>query len=91
MRISSFVKRNKTLLTMGFALELVLVVFLLVTQTSNWNWLPLIFFAPFGVYLAALRLVDGQNHVDSEKILLIIVFAIIFRLTLFFSGPVLLI
>jgi hypothetical protein len=81
-------KRNKTLLTMGFALELALVVFLLVTQTSNWNWLPFLFFVPFGVYLAALRLVDGQNHVDSEKILLIIVFAIIFRLTLLFSGPV---
>jgi len=88
MRISSFMKRNKTLLTMGFALELALVVFLLVTQTSNWNWLPFLFFVPFGVYLAALRLVDGQNHVDSEKILLIIVFAIIFRLTLLFSGPV---
>jgi len=73
---------------MGFALELALVVFLLVTQTSNWNWLPFLFFVPFGVYLAALRLVDGQNHVDSEKILLIIVFAIIFRLTLLFSGPV---
>jgi alpha-1,6-mannosyltransferase len=88
MRISSFIKRNKTLLTMGCALELTLVVFLLVTHTSNWNWLPLLFFAPFGVYLAALRLVDGQNHVESEKILLIIVFAIIFRLTLLFSGPV---
>ncbi|WP_455285699.1 glycosyltransferase 87 family protein, partial [[Eubacterium] cellulosolvens] len=68
--------------------ELALLVFLLVTETSNWSWLPFLFFAPFGIYLAALRMVDRQDHEDSEKISLIIVFAIIFRLTLLFSGPV---
>jgi hypothetical protein len=69
-------------------LELSLVVFLIATETSNWNWLPFLFFVPFGIYLGALRLVDRQDHENSEKMLLIIVFGIIFRVTLLFSGPV---
>ena len=88
MRISSFIRRNRILLTIGSVLELSLVVFLLVTETDNWSWLPFLFFASFAIYLTALRLVGRQDHEDSEKILLIIVFAIIFRLTLLFSGPV---
>ena len=88
MHVTSFIKRNKTILAMGFALELTLLVFLIVTRAGNWNYLPFIFFVAFGIYLVALRIVNGGNSVGFEKISLIIFFGIVFRTTLLLSGPV---
>ena len=88
MQITRFIERNTPLIVIGSMIECSLLVFLLATETNNWSWLPLLFFAPFGIYLGALFLTNGWDSRDSEKTLLIIGFAVAFRLTLLFSGPV---
>lgn len=89
-RFGHFLKRNKVLLALGAILEAAFLAVFLATQTNNWNLIPFLFFGPFSIYLVALWWVSRRPLADSQKIFcIVIVFAIVFRLTLLFSGPVL--
>jgi hypothetical protein len=76
------------LLASGITLELGFVIFLLVTEINNWTWLPSLFLALFTGYLLVMWQVRKRIHVSAGAILIIVAFAVAFRLTLLFSGPV---
>lgn len=87
-RIIQGVELNWVLLTSGISLELGFVIFLQVTDTKNWTWLPSLFLVLFAVYLFIVWQVRKRIRSSSLAILIILILAVAFRLTLLFSGPV---
>ncbi len=85
--VRRLVTQNWQLLTCGFALELALLTFFLVTQFGNWGILPILFFLPFAIYCVSLW-ARKRFAITRSGLVLILLFAIAFRLTLLFSGPV---
>jgi alpha-1,6-mannosyltransferase len=87
-RIVQTVELNWMLLASGITLELGFVIFLQVTDTKNWTWLPSLFLVLFAVYLFIVWQVRKRICSTSLGILIILILAVAFRLTLLFSGPV---
>ena len=87
-RTNQFAKRNWASLTCGIILELGFALFLLLTNANNWTSLPGLFFVLFLIYLFTIWWARKRIPHDSEGLLVILIFAVAFRLTLLFSGPV---
>jgi hypothetical protein len=85
---SQSAKRNKTILLCGVILELGFVLFLQTTKANDWISLPYLFLALFSVYMVAVWRTKKRVIHDTEVLLAILIFAVAFRLTLLFSGPV---
>jgi alpha-1,6-mannosyltransferase len=88
-RASQFARRNWAPLACGIALELGFAEFLQLTIENSWPSLPYLFLALFVAYLAAVWMVKKKAPKGIEGVLVIVLLAIAFRLTLLFSGPVL--
>ncbi len=86
-RSKQFAKRNWALLSCGIILELGFVAFFQLSSVSS-TWLTDLFFGLFSIYLIAVWRVKKMTSGGSEGLLIIILFAVAFRLTLLFSGPV---
>jgi alpha-1,6-mannosyltransferase len=82
-----FVRRNWAIITCGTMLEAGFAVFLYLTDVNNWTVLPGLFFVLFLLYVSSLW-VRKQTHAGGDVFALILAFAVVFRLTLLFSGPV---
>jgi alpha-1,6-mannosyltransferase len=87
-RMFQFTRRNWVPLTCGIALELGFAEFFQLTIESRWTSLPYLFLALFAVYLSSVWLARKKVPQGVEGVLVIVLFAIAFRLTLLFSGPV---
>jgi alpha-1,6-mannosyltransferase len=87
-RTKQFAKANWTLLTCGIILEVGFVVFLQLTNANNWTSLPSLFFVLFSIYIFTVWWAREKKRHRSEGLLVILTFAVAFRLTLLFSGPV---
>jgi alpha-1,6-mannosyltransferase len=87
-RTNRFAKRNKTLLLCGIILEFGFVLFLQATNANDWISLPYLFLVLFSIYLFSIWWTSKRIPHDSEALLAILLFAVAFRLTLLFSGPV---
>jgi len=87
-RIFQFAKQNWVPLTCGIILELGFAVFLQLTNAPNWTSLPGLFFVLFSIYLFTIWLAKKRIPHGSRGLLVIVIFAVAFRLTLLFSGPV---
>jgi len=86
--VTLFLKRNSILILFGSGLEAVFIVWLFVTGTAIWNSLPFVFFALFATYIMALLYV--KRMLRGEAVLVVVAFfAVLFRLTLLFSAPIL--
>jgi alpha-1,6-mannosyltransferase len=83
-----FAKRNSALLVSGLILEIGFAAFFQVSSIGNWTSLPVLFFVLFSIYLFAVWRGKKRIPRDSEGLLIILIFAVAFRLTLLFSGPV---
>ena len=81
-------KRNSVLIALGLGLESEFLGWLFVTGTSMWAVLTPLFFALFATYVVTLIYVKRSLRGNSA-LMAIAVFAIAFRLTLLFSGPIL--
>src|SRR3972149_3066590 len=87
-RTNQFAKRNWASLARGIIPELGFALFLLLTNANNWTSLPGLFFVLFLIYLFTIWWARKRIPHDSEGLLVILIFAVAFRLTLLFSGPV---
>jgi alpha-1,6-mannosyltransferase len=87
-KICEFTRKSWVPLTCGIALELGFAEFFQLTIESSWTSLPYLFFVLFILYLAAVWLTRKKAPDGMEGMLVIVLFAIAFRLTLLFSGPV---
>jgi hypothetical protein len=87
-RILLVLKGNLLLIFLGLGLEFGFLAWLFVTETSAWDLLSLVFFALFVTYILVLfyakRILRGRT-----ALVVIVVFAVLFRLTLLFSPPIL--
>jgi alpha-1,6-mannosyltransferase len=87
-RIFQFAKQNRVALACGFILELGFAEFLQLTTANNWTSLPYLFLIIFCLYIVTIWLVRKRIPQGLEGILIIVAFAVAFRMTLLFSGPV---
>lgn len=76
------------MLLCGAALELGFFLFLQLTNVNEWMQLTYLYFVLFSIYLIIVWLARKRVSRESEALILIVIFAIAFRLTLLFSGPV---
>ena len=83
-----FVRRNWAFLICGTVLELGFIAFYRFTQAGKWSILPILFFLIFSSYTVTLLWAKKRLSKDRAGIVLILLFAIAFRLTSLFSGPV---
>ncbi len=82
------VKQNWAPIFLGLLMELGFLAWGFVTKTSSWGLLPLTFFSLFSLY--AFVLFFAKRRLRGRAVLIVIVvFAIAFRLTLLFSQPIL--
>jgi alpha-1,6-mannosyltransferase len=88
-RINESASLNKAFLIFGLTLELGFAAFFQLSNAKNWTWLPVLFFVLFATYLLAIIWAKKKMSADSVDVLIILIFAIAFRITLLFSGPVL--
>jgi len=88
LRTILLLKPSLLLVLLGLALESEFLAWLFVTGTSAWDFLPLVFLALFATYILALFYV--RRKLQGTTVLMIVaVFAVVFRLTLLFSAPIL--
>ena len=69
-------------------LESGFVLFLQTTNANEFISLPYLFMVLFSIYLFSVWLARNRSPHNREALLVVLIFAVAFRLTLLFSGPV---
>jgi alpha-1,6-mannosyltransferase len=87
-RIFRFAKQNSVALACGIALQVGFVEFLQLTDAYSWAQLPYLFLIIFCVYIVTIWVARRRIAQGLQGILVIVTFAVAFRLTILFSGPV---
>jgi alpha-1,6-mannosyltransferase len=86
--VARFVRRHWATLVCGSVLEFGFLAFFQFTQSGNWSTLPILFFLLFSIYALTVLWTRKKLSTGRAALCLVLLFAIAFRLTLLFSGPV---
>lgn len=76
------------LLACGAALEVGFAIFLIMSLAKDWTLLPILFFILFALYLISIVYVRKRLPATMLGVSIVIAYAVAFRLTLLFSGPI---